>query len=69
MPHADELITCKNCGEGYCAVCKSKCPKCNAIDVVDEKRQQLRKKRRAMLKPNEDSEKERIKKIISHKKL
>lgn len=53
MPHADELITCKNCAEIYCAVCKSKCPKCGVVDVVDEKRQRFREKRRAMLKPNE----------------
>jgi len=53
MPHADELIICKNCGEQYCAVCKSKCPKCGAIDVVGLKRQRLREKRRAMLRPNE----------------
>jgi len=53
MPHADEIIKCKNCGEVYCAVCKSKCPKCDTLDVVDDKRQKLREKRRAMLKPNE----------------
>lgn len=53
MPHADELIVCRNCGEQYCAVCKSKCPKCGAIDVVDARRQRLREKRGAMLKPNE----------------
>jgi len=53
MPHADELITCKNCGEGYCAVCLEKCPKCGVVDVVDEKRQRSREKRRKMLKPGE----------------
>ena len=53
MPHADEIIKCKNCGEIYFAVCKSKCPNCGVVDVVDGRRQRLREKRRAMLKPNE----------------
>lgn len=57
MPHADELITCKKCGEFYCAVCLEKCPKCGTKDVVDEKRQMLREKRRKMNKPGEGWEK------------
>lgn len=53
MPHADELINCKNCGEFYCAVCRECCPKCGVVDVVGEKRQMLREKRRKMIKPGE----------------
>ncbi len=53
MPHADELINCKNCGEFYCAICKERCPKCGTVDVVDEKRQRLREKRRKMIKPGD----------------
>ena len=53
MPHADELINCKNCSEHYCAVCLEKCPKCGIEDIVDEKRKRFREKRRKMLKPVE----------------
>jgi anaerobic ribonucleoside-triphosphate reductase len=53
MPHADELITCKNCGEFYCAVCKECCPKCGIEDIVDAQRKKLREKRRKILKQKE----------------
>lgn len=53
MPHADELIDCKNCSENYCAVCLKKCPKCDVEDIVDEKRKKQRENRRKMLKPGE----------------
>ena len=47
MPHQFMLIDCSKCGTAYCPVCKDICPKCNHLDVADEKtmlnRQQMKR--------------------------
>lgn len=43
MPHQFQVIGCRKCGEGYCTVCKDKCPKCGETDIADEKTMYIRK--------------------------
>ncbi len=46
MPHQFQIIKCKKCGEVYCPVCKEKCPKCDEINIADEKTMKVREQMR-----------------------
>lgn len=54
MPHMDENIICRHCGEFYCAVCKENCPKCGIEDIVGAERKKLREKRRNLMNNNKN---------------
>lgn len=40
-------IDCKECGEGYCPVCKDVCPKCGNKDIADKQTMDVRRAMRS----------------------
>ena len=52
MPHQFQAINCNECEEGYCQVCKEKCPKCGKVDIADTETMQAREQMRLHMNRN-----------------